>query len=69
MKSIRTSLTKRALMVGLIAGSGILAASSFAMSTGDTAGKPGCEARHGQKDPAKWEARRAERLAGLKAKL
>jgi len=69
MKSIRTSLNKRALMVGLLAGSGILAASSFAMPTGDTVGKPGCEARHGQKDPAKWEARRAERLSGLKAKL
>ena len=69
MKSIRTSFAKRALMVGLLAGSGILAASSFAMPGGDPAGKPGCEARHGQKDPAKWEARRAEHLSGLKAKL
>lgn len=69
MKSIRTSFAKRALMVGLLAGSGILAASSFAMPGGDSAGKPGCEARHGQKDPAKWEARRAEHLSGLKAKL
>jgi len=69
MKSIRTSFAKRALMVGLLAGSGILAASSFAMPGGDTAGKPGCETRHGQKDPANWEARRAERLSGLKAKL
>jgi len=69
MKSIRTSFTKRALMVGLLAGSGILAASSFAMPTSGTAGKPGCEARHGQKDPAKREAHRAERLSGLKAKL
>lgn len=69
MKSIRTSFAKRALMVGLLAGSGILAASSFAMPSGDTVGKPGCETRHGQKDPANWEARRAERLSGLKAKL
>jgi Spy/CpxP family protein refolding chaperone len=69
MKSIRTSFAKRALMVGLLAGSGILAASSFAMPTADTAGKPGCEGRHGQNDPAKWEARRAEHLSGLKAKL
>ena len=69
MKSNRTSFAKRALVVGVLAGSAILAASSFAMSTGDTAGKPGCEARHGQKDPAKWEARRAERLSELKAKL
>ena len=68
MKSIRTSLTKRTLMVGLLAGSGILAASSFAMP-GETAGKPGCDARHGQKDSAKWEARRAEHLSGLKARL
>jgi len=68
MKSIRTALTQRALMVGLLAGSGILAASSFAMPAGDTAGKPGCEARHGQKADAR-EARRAEHLSALKAKL
>jgi len=68
MKSIRTALTKRALMVGLLAGCGILAASSFAMPAGDTAGKPGCEARHGQKAEARGE-HRAKRLEGLKAKL
>lgn len=34
MKLIPGSFTKRALMVSLIAGSGILAASSFAMTAG-----------------------------------
>jgi protein CpxP len=69
MKSIKKSLTKRALMVGLIAGSGILAASAYAVTDRDTAGKPGCEARHGQKDQGKWAERRAERMSGLKEKL
>ena len=69
MKWIPGSFTKRALMVGLIAGSGILAASSFAMTAGGPAGKEGCEARHGQADHAKWEARRAEHLSELKEKL
>lgn len=67
MKSTKTSLTKRALMVGLIAGSGILAASAYAVT--DRAGTPGCEARQGQKDDAKWAERRAERMSELKEKL
>ena len=69
MKLIPGSFTKRALMVGLIAGSGILAASSFAMTAGGPAGKDGCDARQGQKIHAKWEARRAEHLSELKEKL
>jgi hypothetical protein len=69
MKLIHGSLNKRALMVGLIAGGSILAASSFAMPGGDPAGKGGCEARHGQEVHAKREAHRAERLSGLKEKL
>ena len=69
MKLIPGSFTKRALMVGLIAGSGILAASSFAMSAAGTAGKEGCEGRHGQAAHAKWEARRAAHLSELKEKL
>jgi periplasmic protein CpxP/Spy len=69
MKLIQGSFAKRALMVGLIAGSGILAASSFAMTAGAPAGKEGCEARHGQKDHAKWEERRASHLSELKDKL
>lgn len=69
MKLIQGSFTKRALIVGLIAGSGILAASSFAMTAGDPAGKEGCEARHGQQRHAKGEGFRADRLSGLKEKL
>lgn len=69
MKLIPGSFTKRALMVGLLAGSGILAASSFAMTAGGPAGKDGCDARQGQKIHAKWEARRAEHLSELKEKL
>lgn len=69
MKSIHASFTKRALIAGLLAGSGILAASSFAMTAGGPEGKPGCEARQGQKVHAKWEARRAAHLAELKQKL
>ena len=69
MKWIPGSFTKRALMVGLIAGSGILAASSFAMTAGGPAGKEGCDARHGQAAHAKWEARRAAHLSELKEKL
>lgn len=68
MKSNRALLTKRALMVGLLAGSGILAASSFAMPDGAAAGKPGCEARHGQKADDRGE-RRAAHLSELKDKL
>lgn len=69
MKLIPGSFTKRALMAGLIAGSGILAASSFAMTAGGPAGRDGCDARQGQKIHAKWEARRAEHVSELKEKL
>jgi hypothetical protein len=69
MKLIQGSFAKRALMVGLIAGSGILAASSFAMPAGGSASKEGCEARHGQKVHGKWEENRAKHLSELKEKL
>lgn len=69
MKLMNGTFTKRALMVGLIAGSGILAASSFAMSAGGPGSKQGCEARHGQEVHAKWEEHRAKHLSGLKEKL
>jgi protein CpxP len=69
MKSIKTSFTKRALMVGLIAGSGILAASAYAVSDRGPAGKSGCEIRQGQKDDGKWAERRTERMSELKEKL
>jgi len=69
MKLIPGSLSKRALMVGLIAGSGILAASSFAMPSAAPAGKEGCDARHAQAAHARWEARRTAHLSELKEKL
>lgn len=69
MKSIKTSFTQRALMVGLIAGSGILAASAYAVSDRGPAGKAGCETSQGQKDDGKWAERRAERMTELKGKL
>jgi periplasmic protein CpxP/Spy len=69
MKLIQGSLTKRALMVGLIAGCGVLAASSFAMTAGGPESKAGCEARHGQQAHAKGEEVRARHLSELKEKL
>lgn len=69
MKLIQGSFAKRALMVGLIAGSGILTASAFAVPTASSDSKAGCEASHGEQSHAKWEARRAEHLTELKAKL
>lgn len=69
MKSKQGFFAKRTLLVGLVAGSGILAASAFAMPEQGAAGKPGCEARHGHKVHGNWEDRRAEHLAALKEKL
>jgi len=72
MKLIQSSFAKRALIVGLIAGGGILATSSFAVTTGGPAGKAGCEVRHGQHGQnvqAKWEERRAKHLSELKESL
>jgi Spy/CpxP family protein refolding chaperone len=69
MKLIQGSFTKRALMVGLLAGSGLLAASAFAMPAGGFEGKSGCETRHGHETHAKWSEHRAERLSALKEKL
>ncbi|OGU21233.1 MAG: hypothetical protein A2580_13105 [Hydrogenophilales bacterium RIFOXYD1_FULL_62_11] len=66
MKSI---LTKRALLVALIAGSGVLGASAFAMNGATADGKPGCDARHGQAMQAKMGERRDARMAALKEKL
>jgi periplasmic protein CpxP/Spy len=69
MKSIQHSFTKRVLLAGLIAGGTILGASGYAMSGGGSAGKPGCEAGHGQKIQASWEEHRAKHMAALKEKL
>ncbi len=69
MKLTQASFAKRALMVGLIAGSGMLAASSFATPVGSAAGQAGCEARHGQKAHGDWAENRARYLSELKEKL
>jgi Spy/CpxP family protein refolding chaperone len=71
MKSTQGSFVKRALMVGLLAGSGVLAVTSFAMSGAGPAG--GCEAKMSAgmqaKSAARWDARRDAHLAALKQKL
>ncbi|MGA7179567.1 MAG: Spy/CpxP family protein refolding chaperone [Thiobacillaceae bacterium] len=69
MKLINGSFTKHALLVGLLAGTGILAAPAFAMPDGGSGSKRSCEARHGQEVHARWEAHRAGRLSALKEKL
>lgn len=67
MKLIQRSFAKRALVVGLIAGSGILAASSFAMPAGDSANSEGC-GQHG-KAHGNGQENRAKHLSDLKEKL
>lgn len=69
MKWNQGSFTKRAVLAGLIAGSGILAASAYAVSTDGVKDKPRCEARHGQQGKAGWEGKRAAHMTGLKEKL
>jgi protein CpxP len=69
MKLSKVSFTKRALIAGLLAGSGILAASSFAMTAFGSEGNGGCEARHGKKIHTEWQARRAEHLSEMKQAL
>lgn len=69
MKSKQGSYTRRAVLAGLIAASGILAASAYAISAenGDT--KPRCEARQLYQGETGREDRRAAHLAALKQKL
>ncbi len=74
MKWIPSTFTRHVLAVSLIAGSGILAASAYAVTTGGSEGKSGCEARQAQKhDGQKNQAGRAEKrsqhMADLKDKL
>ena len=69
MKSKQGSFTQRAVLAGLIAGSGILAASAYAVSADNAAGTPRCEARHQQQGAARWEDRRAAHRAELKERL
>lgn len=69
MKSNQGSFTKRAVLVGLIAGGSVLAASAYAVSAGRAADKPRCEAHQMQQDEAGWQGRRAAHLTALKEKL
>jgi len=69
MKWIQGSFAKPVLLAGMIAGSGLLAASSFALPANGADGKARCETMHGQKFQAKMEAHRASHLAALKEKL
>jgi periplasmic protein CpxP/Spy len=66
MKSI---LTKRALLVALIAGGGVLAASAYAVNGGTPGGMPGCEYHHGPATQANMMERQDKRMAALKEKL
>lgn len=69
MNMTQVSFTKRMVMVGLLAGSGVLAASSFAMPTGEMAEKGDCATKHGQKSQAERTEMRTQRMAALKEKL
>jgi len=66
---MKSMLTKRALLVALVAGGGVLAASAYAVNGGSADGKPGCEMRHGQAMPANMAERQDKRMAELKDKL
>ena len=65
---MKSTMTQRALLVALLAGSGVLAASAYAMNGGPD-GKPGCEMRHGQAMHERMVDRHDKRLAELKDKL
>jgi hypothetical protein len=69
MKWIQAYCSKRFLLVSMLAGSGLLAASLYALTRQDPAGKPVCETGQGQNGRGEWEARRAVRMAKLKEKL
>ena len=69
MKSKQGSYTRRALLAGLIATSGILAASAYAVSVTTEDDKPRYEARQLHQGEAGRDDRRAAHLAGLKQKL
>lgn len=66
LKSI--PFAKRTLMVALLAGSGALVATAFAMPGGGT-GPADCAGKPAQQAQTPREAYRGQRLAGLKAKL
>ena len=66
---MKSNLTQRALLVGLLAGSGILAASAYATADREPVAKPGCEARQAMKADGNREDRHAARMTALKEKL
>lgn len=68
MKSIQSSFSMPVLLVALLAGGGILAATAHALPAGGADGKPGCEARQWP-GPQARETRHAQHLATLKEKL
>lgn len=65
MKSNQASFARRTALVGLLAGSAVLAASAYAVS----ADRAPCVAGQQQQGEARWEDRRAAHLAVLKEKL
>lgn len=69
MKSISRTFTQRAVLVALLAGGGVLAASAYAVSTAPTDGTPRCEAQAGKAGHGGFAAKRAAHLATLKYKL
>ncbi len=69
MKSNQASFMKRAVLAGLIAGGGILAASAYAVSADKAEGTtPRCEARQMQQGEG-WKAKQDAHRAVLKDKL
>lgn len=69
MTLIPSSFTKRVLVVGLLAGSGMLSAPSFAVSPATHAGNMNCAAKHGMKTPAERMEMRSKHMSALKEKL
>lgn len=69
MKSNQGSFMNRTVLVGLIAGSGILAASAYAVPADGAGAPPRCESRLMQSGETGWGDRQAAHLAGLKEKL
>ena len=65
---MKSMMTQRALLVALLAGGSVLAASAYVMNGGPD-GKPGCEMRHGPAMQEKMAEQHDKRLAELKAKL
>lgn len=69
MKTKPFPLSRQVLLVALLAGGGLLAASTYAAVDEASADKPRCEARSSQQAKASHHAKRAAHLAVLKDKL